>query len=293
MSANRQLKKQYMNHKRHVRESFNAAAGKYDGAAVLQKEVGKRILERLDFIKHDPEVILDVGSGTGDASHALGVRYKKSQIISLDLAEAMLCKARSKNGWLKNTFGKQSFLCGDAESLPLADNSVDFIFSNLALQWCADLDKTFQEFKRVLKPEGLLLFSTFGPDTLKELRQSWRQADDQAAHVNNFLDMHDIGDALLRAGLADPVMDMENITLTYKDPYQLMRELKEIGAHTVNEGRRPGMTGKGRLKRMLDAYEQFRKDGVLPATYEVVYGHAWQGQNKQDVCVPISTLQRL
>lgn len=289
---NSQSKKHAISQKRQVRESFNAAAEQYDGSAVLQKEVGKRILERLDFIKHEPKVILDIGAGTGDASRALVERYKKAQVISLDLAEAMLSKARSKNGWLKNTFGKQSFLCADAESLPLADNSVDFIFSNLALQWCTDLDKTFQEFKRVLKLDGLLMFSTFGPDTLKELRESWLQADDQASHVNTFSDMHDIGDAMLHAGLMDPVMDMEYFTLTYMDAYQLMRELKEIGAHTIKQGRRQGMTGKDRLKAMFKAYEQFRQDGLLPATYEVVYGHAWQGQSRQDACVPLSMLQK-
>jgi malonyl-CoA O-methyltransferase len=202
-------------------------------------------------------------------------------------------KARSKVGWLQSLFARQRFICADAESLPLADNSVDFIFSNLTLQWCGDLDTTFQEFKRILRPNGLLMFSTFGPDTLKELRASWCAAEgneNPVSHVNPFLDMHDIGDALLRSGLADPVMDVENFTLTYKDAYQLMRELKAIGAHTVADGRRQGLTGKARLKAMLDAYEGFRRDDLLPATYEVVYGHAWCGEERQEVHVPLSNL---
>ena len=151
---------------------------------------------------------------------------------------------------------------------------MDLLFSNLALQWCLDLDQTFNEFRRVLKPGGLLMFTTFGPDTLRELRSCWSQVDGYT-HVNNFFDMHDVGDALVRNSFAEPVMDMELLTMTYKDVPSLMRDLKTIGAHNVTQGRSRKLTGKGRLQRVNAAYEQYRSDGVLPVSYEVVYGHAW------------------
>ena len=281
--------------KKRIRESFNAAADTYDDVAVLQQEVGKRILERLEFIKTIPTVVLDVGSGTGQLSRALSQRYCKSQVISLDLAPRMLENARRQNNWFTNRFGKQAYVCGDAEQLPVADHSVDLIFSSLALQWCTELERVFAEFRRILKPEGLLMFSTFGPDTLKELRHSWHVADENPGanvHVNDFIDMHDIGDALLRAGLTDPVMDAENFTLTYPDAYQLMRELKTIGAHNAANQRRQTLTGKTRLKNMIEAYETFRTNGSLPATYEVVYGHAWGPKDLSEIQVPLSSLNK-
>ena len=261
--------------KRSVRDSFDRAAEHYDEVAVLQHEVGSNITERLDLIKIDPDIILDVGAGTGYCSSALNKRYRKAHITLLDIAPAMLSHARQKQSWINRTFHRnQSYVCGDAECLPLADNSVDLLFSNLALQWCSDLLQTFSEFKRVLKPNGLLMFSTFGPDTLKELRASW-QAVDNNTHVHEFPDMHDVGDALLQAGLSDPVMDVEHYTLTYPDAWQLMRELKTLGAHNAASDRPHSLMGRARINAMVDHYEQFRKDGVLPASYEVVFGHAW------------------
>jgi malonyl-CoA O-methyltransferase len=220
-------------------------------------------------------------------------------VIALDLALAMLKLARQRLGLLDRWFGQQRFICADADHLPLADNSVDMIISNFAIQWCSDLDQTFGEFQRVLKPGGLLLFTTFGPDTLKELRQAWRAVDDNI-HVNSFIDMHDIGDAMIRSKLADPVMDTELLTLTYKDGMSVMRDLKAMGAHNVTAGRSHALTGKQKLKQMLDGYEQFRRsDGHLPATYEVVYGHAWgteqrklQQQESGVVRIPLTELRR-
>ncbi len=289
----------YQIDKRQVREAFSKAAPVYDELAVVQREIGQRMLERLDLIKLTPRRILDVGCGTGLWSEQLGQRYRQAELIALDLAPGMVQQARARLSAWRRRFGKQRFLCADAEQLPLATDSVDMIFSNVTLQWCQDLDRTFAEFRRVLRPGGLLIFSTFGPDTLTELRQAWAAADD-AVHVNAFIDMHDIGDALLRAGVADPVMDMEKITLTYRDIKTLMRELKEIGAHNVTRGRNHGLTGKGKLARMMAAYEDFRRaDGLLPVTYEVVYGHAWGAepqtgqQNRSDgsVTVPIEQLK--
>jgi len=262
--------------KQQIRQSFDKAASRYDEVAVLQREVASRVLERLELIKLAPRRILDLGCGTGLNSKALDQRYKKAQVISLDLAPAMLQQARQHKGW----FSKQRFICGDAERLPLADDSVDMIFSSLTLQWCHDLDSTFRECFRVLRPGGLLMFATLGPDTLHELRNSWQSVDGYN-HVNAFIDMHDIGDALIRTRLADPVMDVETITMTYHEATQLMRDLKILGAHNMTGGRERGFTGKQKIKAMAEAYESYRKNGLLPASYEVVYGHAWAPQNKQ------------
>ncbi|WP_455210268.1 malonyl-ACP O-methyltransferase BioC [Kaarinaea lacus] len=263
------------------RHAFDRAASRYDEVAVLQKEVGKRLLERLDYVRIQPECILDLGSGTGLCTSALSQRYKKAQIIALDIAPSMLQRARNKLSWLEKTFtGKQRYLCGDADYLPLKDHSVDLIVSNLTVQWCPDLDHTFAELNRVLKPDGLLMFTTLGPDTLKELRQSW-QSVDKNIHVHTFIDMHDIGDALIRTRFADPVMDMETITMTYQDARTLMQDLKTLGAHNASPARPKGLTGRKRLQAVLAAYENFRVEDLLPATYEVVYGQAWTTHVKE------------
>jgi len=277
-----------------IRKSFDQAAASYDQAAVLQREVGNRMLERLALVRLTPSMIVDVGCGTGIATVQLMKKYRKARVFGLDIAPQMLTIARRRAPW----FRKLRCLCGDAEALPLATTSCDLLFSNLALQWCGDLDRVFREFRRVLKPGGLLLFSTLGPDTLTELRQSWR-AVDGFNHVNAFMDMHDIGDALMRAQLAEPVMDVERITLTYQEVFGLMRDLKTLGAHNISAGRAQGLTGKGRLHAMRAAYERFRHNGLLPATYEVVYGHAWAPQESlstkrtDGVAVfPVSQLRR-
>ena len=253
-----------------VRRSFGRSARAYDAAAVLQKRVRDELLERLDVVRLEPAVVLDLGAGTGHASLALKRRYRSSQVIALDLAEGMLREAGKRQTLLRR-FRR---VCGQAAALPLRDASVDLVFSNLMLQWCQDPDSVFGEIRRVLKPGGLFTFTTFGPDTLVELRRAWAAADERT-HVNRFIDMHDLGDALVRSGLAEPVMDVERFTLTYAEVRDLMRDLKDIGAHNANAGRPRGLTGKGTLARMTAAYEAFRKDGRLPATYEVVYGQAW------------------
>jgi malonyl-CoA O-methyltransferase len=190
--------------------------------------------------------------------------------VALDLAEGMLREAGRRQTLLRR-FRR---VCGQAAALPLRDASIDLVFSNLMLQWCDDPAAVFRECRRVLRPGGLLTFTTFGPDTLVELRRAWATADGHA-HVNRFTDMHDIGDALVRSGLAEPVMDVDRYTLTYDSVRDLMRDLKAIGAHNANAGRPRGLTGKGALDRMTAAYETYRRDARLPATYEVVFGQAW------------------
>jgi malonyl-CoA O-methyltransferase len=256
--------------KQRVRASFNQAADSYDGVAVLQQEIGRRLLERLDLVRLTPAVVCDLGCGTGQLTEALTRRYRRARVLGLDLADAMLSLARGR----ARPWRRLPYVCGDMEAVPLADNSCDLLFSNLSLQWCPALGQALSEMRRVLKPGGLLLFSTLGPDTLHELRDSWARVD-RHNHVNGFVDMHDIGDALLACGFAEPVMDSERVTMTYGELMQLMRELKALGAHNVTAGRPVGLTGPGRLRQLCRAYESFRREGVLPATYEVVYGHAW------------------
>lgn len=261
--------------KRWVRNSFSRAAATYDEIAVLQREVGQRMLERLALIRIDPKCVVDVGCGPGRWTRALAQRYPQAHVIGLDIALGMVQHAARRGSWWQRWRSKTTWVCGDAEALPLADQSVDLLFSNLTLQWCRHLDAPFAEFQRVLRPGGLLMFSSFGPDTLKELRQSWSKVDNYN-HVNAFIDMHDVGDALIRTGFSDPVMDVENYTLTYRDLMLLMRELKAIGAHNVTQGRPAGLTGRAKLAALTRAYESFRRaDGLLPCTYEVVHGHAW------------------
>ena len=265
--------------KQQVRQAFDKSATRYDEAAVLQREISDRLLERLEYIKYTPKRILDVGAGTGYCTQALANQYGKAQIYAVDLAHNMLRQARSGVSLWQRLNKRFAYVTGDAEQLPFADASVDMIISNLAIQWCNDLDQVFAEFRRILAPGGMVLFTTFGPDTLKELRSSWA-AVDEVSHVNQFYDMHDIGDALLRHKFAEPVMDTEYLTMTYRDVMTLMKDLKQIGAHNVTQGRSRQLTSRTQLKKMLNAYEQFRHDGLLPASYEVVYGHAWIAEEK-------------
>jgi len=273
--------------KKQMRRAFNRAATTYDSAAVLQHEVCRRMLERLDFIKLQPQQVLDAGSGTGWGTRQLAQRYPAAHMLSLDIALAMLDVSRGKLSWWKKLPGlkelsgdKSSFLCADLETLPLASSSVELVWSNLAVQWCNDLPATLAELHRVLKINGLVMFSTFGPDTLKELRTAF-QGVDQHRHTNRFADMHDIGDMLRGAGFADPVMDMEIITLTYNEVRDVMQDLRNIGAHNVTAGRGQGLMGKTAWQAVLNNYERLRRDGKLPATFEVVYGHAWKPQPKK------------
>ncbi len=263
--------------KKMMRRAFSRAATSYDASAVLQREVCTRMLERLDYIKLKPARLLDAGSGTGWGGRQLAEKYPEAQVISLDIAMGMLQAAHGRAGWWQKLFGgkRQWPVCADVEALPLAANSLELVWSNLALQWCNDLPATFVELNRVLKTEGLLMFSTFGPDTLKELRQAFSGVDDYS-HLNRFADMHDIGDMLMQAGFAEPVMDMEYLTLTYDDVRGVLQDLKAIGAHNATAGRGQGLMGKNAWARLLENYEKLRRDGKLPATYEVVYGHAWK-----------------
>lgn len=277
--------------KRCARRAFARAADSYDAAAVLQREIAARMLQRLDYVRLQPQRILDIGCGTGEASGQLLRRYPKAQLVALDFALPMLAHARRRGRWLR----RPRCVCGDLDQLPLASRSVDLVFSSSAIQWSVDPAGALAEMHRVLRPGGLLMFSSFGPDTLMELREAWSEIDGYQ-HVHGFLDMHHYGDMLVAAGFADPVMDAERLRLTYADVGALMRDLKDIGANNAAQQRPRGLTGRARLRALGGVYERFRDgDGRLPATYEVVYGHAWGAQQRRsgnEVQIPIETLRR-
>ena len=287
--------------RQHIQQHFNHAAPSYDDAAILQKTVAERIDERLELTTIEPKTILDLGAGTGLLTEKVIRRYPNAQLFAVDLSPSMLNIATPRftaprwpalntkvNQFLQNCKLTKALatrtgaiaINADVYQLPFADNSVDLIVSNLMLQWCDDLDSVFAEFRRVLRSEGLLMFTTFGPDTLKELRYAWQKVDANYEHVNNFIDMHDIGDALIRNGFGQPVMDMEIFTLTYDKPMGVLKDLKAIGATNANKQRNNGLMGKQRFASMLNAYEELRNpnDNKIPATYEVVHGHAWATQ---------------
>jgi malonyl-CoA O-methyltransferase len=264
--------------KRLVRRAFKRAAAGYDAHAVLQREVCERMLERLDYVKIAPRAVLDAGSGTGFALPALRRRYPVGALYALDIAPAMLAQARHRASWWQRISGRAAYqICGDLEQLPLRAAEIGLVWANLTLQWVTAPPRAFAEVQRVLEPGGLFMFSTFGPDTLRELRDAYQGADDYV-HVNRFIDMHDLGDLLVHAGFSNPVMDMEYLTLTYADVRALLRDLKAFGAQTVTAGRRPGMAPRALLDHVVRNYETLRRDGRLPATFEVVYGHAWKLQ---------------
>lgn len=254
-----------------IRDAFDRASANYESAAVLQAQVNDELIDRLGFFKLEPEVVLDLGCGPGRGSIALRELYPQASIVALDFAPGMLREARRR---MQGAQIRYESVCADAMRLPFADRSADLIFSNLMLQWCEPLRIAFTEVRRVLKPGGLFMFSTFGPDTLKELREAWAAADD-GQHVNHFVDMHNVGDAVMQAGLGEPVLDLERTQLTYTDVFSLMRDLKAIGAHNVAADRARGLTPRTKLQRMEQAYEKMRNNGRLPATYEVIYGTAW------------------
>jgi malonyl-CoA O-methyltransferase len=257
--------------KKAVKRAFNRGAAGYDQCAVLQAEVLNRLLERLDYLKVDPSLILDCGCGTGQAIKALHKRYRSARVVGLDLAEAMLQQARGRYGLL----ARKLLVNGDLERLPFADDSFDMVFSSLALQWSNDLRAAFAEIHRVIKPGGVLMFTTLGVNTLQELRAAWAEIDN-LPRVHQFMDMHDVGDAMLAAGLAQPVVDMEEIVMTYGEFGDLMRDIKGIGASNADLNRSRGLMTPSRLARLREAYrKQAFHEQNYRATYEVVYGHAW------------------
>ncbi|RZA31501.1 MAG: malonyl-[acyl-carrier protein] O-methyltransferase BioC [Lysobacteraceae bacterium] len=272
------------------------AGGRAREGAALQHEVEKRLLESLDYLgERQPQVLLDVGSGPAHAAASLRKRWPRAQVVAVDMALPMLRQARKQAGWWK-PFAR---VCADARALPIAAGSVDVLFSNLCLQWVEDLPAVFAGFRRVLKPGGLLLCSTFGPETLIELREAFAQADSMP-HVSRFPPIAQFGDALVIAGFRDPVLDRDRFDLTYPDLTALMRELRAMGATNALQSRRHTLTGRARFAAASAAYEPLRRaDGRLPSTWEVIYAHAWapppgapiRGQGEEVAAVPLSSIR--
>ena len=240
------------------------------------------MFERLEVVKLDPALVVDAGCGTGGALAGLLQRFPETRIFAVDIALTALRRAAASAPgarvpeWMRRWVGSPAiaFAAADFSRLPIADRAADCVWSNLALHWHNDLPAVLGEWHRVLREGGLVQFSTLGPDTLKELRGAARQAGSERVH--RFVDMHDIGDMLVHAGFADPVMDMEPLTLTYRDLDGLFADLRAAGATSALGRRTRGLAPRGEFARLRAAYEAMRRDGVLPATFEVIYGHAWK-----------------
>lgn len=253
--------------KHKVAQSFSRAAKTYDSVAGLQRDIGHQLLSRLQdqHLVSPPQRILDLGSGTGYFTAELACEYPVSDIVALDLAEGMLRYSREHR-----QSDQITWLCADAESLPLRSGSIDLVFSSLAIQWCQNTDALFSELSRVLSPGGLACIATLGPETLCELRDAWALVDG-FQHVNQFAPLSEL-QASLPAGLEVVSMAEETEVLEYDELKGLTKELKDLGAHNMSQNQSPGLTGPGRLKAFRAAYETFRnRSGKLPASYDVYY----------------------
>jgi malonyl-CoA O-methyltransferase len=265
---------------RAARRRFARSAASYAGASKLEAEVARRLLARLDYVKLAPRRILDAGSGGAREAGALARRYAPATLVALDYALATL----PRRGLLKRVSGRGALaVCADMARLPLAAGSVELVWSNMALHWLNEPLAAFREFERVLAPEGLLMFSTLGPDTLKELRRAAG-----AARVHAFVDMHDLGDMLVAAGLQAPVMDMELVRIEYASGAQLLDDLRRSGQTNARTDRARGLAGRAFGERL-----RTRLAGAQPATYEVVYGHAWKGRPKEAQSKTVRVFKRI
>ena len=261
-----------------IRRRFARAARSYADASRLEAEIGARMLERLDYVKLAPLRVLDAGCGPAREAHALAARYPRAAIVLLDSALPMLRLARPAGGFLSRFLARRNrgAVCGELERLPLASSSVGLAWSNMSLHWVADPLAAIRELHRVLEPGALLLFSTLGPDSLKELR-----AVAGPSRVHGFTDMHDIGDMLVGAGFADPVMDAELVTLTYASARDFLADLHASGQTCALAGRPRGLAGRGFLSALTGALDAGRRADRVEATFEIVYGHAWRAASQR------------
>lgn len=256
-----------------VARSFGAASRSYDAAAWLQTAVRNELLSRTDVLRAPPRAVLDLGAGTGLAAIELKRRFRSATVTAADIAAPMLQVARGRSRFWRPI----RCIEADARALPFEDASFDLVFSSLMLQWLQPPDVALREIRRVLRPGGLLLASSFGPATLAELRSAWAAAD-AGVHVNEFVDMHDLGSALGRVGFVEPVLDVDRHLRHYPDARTLMQELKSLGARNLNAQRARGLTGRKAWSRMHSAYEAMRQPAGLPATWQVVYAVAWAAE---------------
>ena len=268
-----------------LRRRFARAAATTDGADVLAREVARRMDERLDYIRCEPRHVLDLGCGTGADLPRLAQRFAQATLLAADFAPPMLARAGERQrgaapapGLLQRRLGRGPaplpHVVADARALPFARGSLGLVWSNLMLPAVDDPLPVLQEIHRTLEVGGLLMFSTLGPDSLRELRAALPA--DTGERVHRFIDMHDVGDALVKAGFADPVMDMEMLTLTYTELDGLLLDLRATGANNAASTRARGLAGRQAWARARANYETLRQDGRLPATFEIIQGHAWK-----------------
>ena len=276
---------------RAVRRAFDRASSTYSQAAGVQAELRSRLLERLDLVKLQPDRVLDLGAATGQSTRALKRRYPKAQVIAADVSERMLKEAQREQQLLRR-FNRVAM---DANALALKDASVDLAFSNLMLAWCNHPDQVFRETARVLRPEGLFMFTSLGPDTLREVREGFKAVDPRT-HVHRFIDMHDLGDALMRTGFAEPVMDSERLTVTFDSASALFRELKATGATNATQGRAHSLRGRAIFHTVGEHLASRSASRGIAVTVEVVYGHAWRAQPRAapsgEFMVPLAKIGR-
>jgi len=254
----------------HIRRRFDRAASLYSSADFVQRHAAEGLLQRLLPIDMQPGRILDLGSALGAGSQQLAKRFRRARVVSIDVSAQMLMRARSKRGWLSRVREVQA----DVLQLPLPTASVDLVFANMLLPFIDDVGSCLGEVARVLRKDGVFLFSSLGPDSLSELREAWAGIDD-GLHVRGFADMHILGDAVVAAGLRDPVLDADNLCVTYRNTDALFRDLTAAGARNSLQGRRQSLTGKGRLALFAERLQKHRQSGLLRLNLELVYGHAW------------------
>lgn len=261
----------------HIRRRFEHAANTFDSADFVHAATRDGLFQRLQPLLVDAHLVVDLGSATGAANKPLNKRFPKAQVISVDVAHNMLQKARNRKSWLAKT----SFAQANAAALPFANESVDVVFSNQLLPWIAETGTVFTEVARVLRKGGMFAFATLGPDSLREISRAWSQVDDNA-HVSQFPDMHNLGDALVNAGLRDPVLDVDRLGINYKDSHALFADLTAVGARNALFRRVQSLTGKQRFANMVRALEDTAVGGEITLELELVFGHCWGAGPKMD-----------
>jgi malonyl-CoA O-methyltransferase len=258
-----------------VRRRFDDAADYFDDADFVHRVTRDGLLSRIQPMSVEARVVVDLGSATGSAVSLLRKRFRGSRVIAVDLSHRMLDKLQRRRSW----FSKIAAVQGDVRALPFADASVDVVFANMLLPWIDDPAVAFREIARVLGENGLFAFATLGPDSLLELRDAWR-AVDTGVHVRQFADMHDIGDALVRAGLRDPVLDVDRLSVNYRDSDSLFRDITATGARNSLQQRGRGLTGPRHIRSMAEALFGIGQSDGTALSFELIYGHCWGGTSR-------------